>query len=198
MCPGIVYVSYFLFLLFSKRIKQENNALYSHAPCYGAFSVHFQTWCYLVTFRWHVRRKHDPTKNFRWVSSVFRRRRWATTRAFTSTSSAHICQFCEGHFHALCLTRAHFDTYNFKEKNLLGSKYNVFSMYDKCINVKIKRWQSAKSFWRSLPTNASISLSKFYNSILYFNKLGLCVNRFKTKNISIVGVLKFFHFVHFH
>lgn len=102
------------------------------------------------------------------------------------------------HFHALCLTRAHFDTYNFKEKNLLGSKYNVFSMYDKCINVKIKRWQSAKSFWRSLPTNASISLSKFYNSILYSNKLGLCVNRFKTKNISIVGVLKFFHFVHFH
>lgn len=46
--------------------------------------------------------------------------------------------------------------------------------------------------------DASISLSKFYNSILYSNKLGLCVNRFKTKNISMVGILKFVHFVHFH
>lgn len=135
MCPGIVYVSYFLFLLFSKRIKQENNALYSHAPCYGAFSVHFQTWCYLVTFRWHVRWKHDPTKNFRWVSSVFRRRRWATTRAFTSTSSAHICQFCEGF---LALSRTMFNARTFWLRIISKRKiYLVVNiMYFRCtINV---------------------------------------------------------------
>lgn len=112
-CVRKFYPFYCCTAVFSNGIKRENNASYIRPRSIGALvCVHSQTWCYLVTFRWQVRRKHDPSRNFGWVSSVFRRRRWATTRASTSTSSAHILSICEGfyisqHFHAPCLTRVH-------------------------------------------------------------------------------------------
>ena len=114
----IVYIYIFFFFVVvavsRKRIKRREFTCFVLHTLHtlGALSVHSQTWCYFVTFRWQVRRKHDPTRNFRWVSSMFRRRRWATTRAWHQYElCAHfVVSFVKGssHFHAPCLTRVHF------------------------------------------------------------------------------------------